>query len=874
MPTVTPTITPSVTPTNTPGASVTPTPSNTPTAALVDPSVVVASDDSILRKISSAGVGIWADTFHDESLLINSLAIDLDDNIYTASSDKSVRKIDSSGTELWSYSTVNDAVAVAVDPDGNVIIGSFDNKVYKLDNTGSFVWDYLVGTFVQAVAVDYDNCIYFGADDNSVRSLSPTGNLLWSYMGHSKPIINIAVDNLKNVYSVSKDNILSKLNSSGNLLWEYAHNTDATDVTVDNRGNVYTSSDKGVIRKIDHRGILIWEFSIDEKITGISIDVNYNIYTSSHNGTVRKLRFNGMTLDTIWVIYEPRIKFNDVISSPLEGTFPEWWGLGITVTPTPTATVTATQTVTPTATATPTPTMAPSPSPITCALGPFGSNYILEMGMSQNASIDAMTSDVSTPGNTVYYFAGKFGSRPYFGRINQNGCLDWHQTLSKVSNFYDIVLVGGYIFMIDNWGSLIKCDLDGNIIGKKTYEIAGWLTLLNTIETDGTSLFIGGTDNGTAKSIIIKTDLDGDVIWSQRADVLGGVNSIAISPSNIFINFNTELLKLDLLGNVVAQTKIDGFSPGFVSKILYDPSDDSVVCGATRANGLAVQRQSGIMKFDSDLNLITQRFYGFNFDGSGGFFELRDMALHDGGYLLSGASRGGAIISLGNLLTLDTNGDLVATRPKQGFLKKLVNPGFSGDIDDNMIFSSVLYDGTNIALGGSSNSRTVSDKVAYFLFNDDDKLTLDGQAEIPLQEFTMPASNVNLTGVSLVTIPPTVTVFGAITVTVTAPSDTLDAAPTNLEGAYYIGSPIVPTPTPTGTLTVTPTATITPTPTVTLTMTVTPSATSPLFCPSIIGQVININNIQGIIENADCNTYNYTYEHAHKYTPGVKFAYA
>jgi len=829
MPTVTPTITPSVTPTNTPGASVTPTPSNTPTAALVDPSVVVASDDSILRKISSAGVGIWANTFHDESLLINSLAIDLDGNIYTASSDKSVRKIDSSGTELWSYSTVNDAVAVAVDPDGNVIIGSFDNKVYKLDNTGSFMWDYLVGTFVQAVAVDYDNCIYFGADDNSVRSLSPTGNLLWSYMGHSKPIINIAVDHLKNVYSVSKDNNLSKLNSSGNLLWEYAHNTDATDVTVDNRGNVYTSSDKGVIRKINHRGILIWEFSINEKITGISIDVNYNIYTSSHNGTVRKLRFNGMTLDTIWVIHEPRIKFNDVISSPLEGTFPEWWGLGITVTPTPTATVTATQTVTPTATATPTPTITPSPSLITCALGPFGGNYILEIGMNQNVVMNRLTSDVSTPGNTIYYFCGYYGSRSYFGRINQNGCLDWHQTLTRFHTLKDIVWLGGYIFMVDDWGIIIKCDPDGNIIWEKEYRISGGISQqIQTLETDGTSLFVCGRDS-INDGVIMKLDLDGAVIWVQKDTAFIAFTSMTFSPSNIFITASTggygvDILKLDLLGNVVAQTGFDGFSAGVAGRILYDPTDDSVVCGATRSNGLAVQRQSGIMKFDSDLNFIVQKFYGFNFDGSGGFFELHDIALYDGGYLLTGATRasGGGYYSLGNLLTLDTNGDLVATRPKQGFFKTLVNPGLSTGIDDNMVFEQVVFDGTNIALVGASNSRILSNKVSYFLFNNDDKLTLEGQAEIPLQEFTMPPSPLNITGVSLSIVAPTAASFQTTAVVIAPMVSTQYTVPTNLEGAYYIGSPIVVTPTPTGTLTVTPTATITPTPTVTLT--VTPSA--------------------------------------------------
>ena len=253
-------------------------------------------------------------------------------------------------------------------------------------------------------------------------------------------------------------------------------------------------------------------------------------------------------------------------------------------------------------------------------------------------------------------------------KTDPNGATLWQQTYgSNIMNMNAIINTtdGGYAMAghyyangLDNGIALVKLDVHGNLIWLK--EMACCTDeakdLLQT--PDGGYLLVGMHNEAPNSAIAIRTDQNGDQIWSQTYYEMTGQ---AIFPHDGFrrvvMRDNGNYLAVGALDGILHLTEIDDLGTEVWDTILNDPQIDYFEAGdleITNDGGILVaanryensQRRGGFLwKFDASWNLLWSDF---------------TTTLNDGAESLSENAAGELFIGRRNLIEKrDVNGNLI-----------------------------------------------------------------------------------------------------------------------------------------------------------------------------------------------------------------------
>lgn len=137
-----------------------------------------------------------------------------------------------------------------------------------------------------------------------------------------------------------------------------------------------------------------------------------------------------------------------------------------------------------------------------------------------------------------YLFVGQMsqsntGSKPYALFINKNGDVIWEiKTLEYIPNsneyFRDVVFKDGYFYVggfikIENkdFSQLMKIDMEGNVIFKRTFGAESTLAMDNIvrkmmINQNGLLIATSGFNNNGTEGELVQLDLEANVIWKKN----------------------------------------------------------------------------------------------------------------------------------------------------------------------------------------------------------------------------------------------------------------------------------------------------------------------------------------------------------------------
>jgi hypothetical protein len=260
-------------------------------------------------------------------------------------------------------------------------------------------------------------------------------------------------------------------------------------------------------------------------------------------------------------------------------------------------------------------------------------------------------------GTTRSYGAGD--GDIYIIKVDAHGNIQWTKTYGTL--YFEAgcnikqTKDGGYILSgagdLENY-ILVKIDAEGNLQWNKNY---GYFVGVNygvQLTDDGGYIIVGSTDNsvigtGIGRTLCIKTDENGNILWCKKYSVGGGV-SIAKTPDGGYAiageydfgygGSGTQLIKIDAHGNLLWSRGYGG--AGTSGGPLYPLSMKRTTEGGFIITGLADNYSIGnnydvyVIKPDASGNRIWFKTYGgVNFDGA---WEIEETS--DGGYIFSGNS--------------------------------------------------------------------------------------------------------------------------------------------------------------------------------------------------------------------------------------------
>jgi prepilin-type N-terminal cleavage/methylation domain-containing protein len=311
---------------------------------------------------------------------------------------------------------------------------------------------------------------------------------------------------------------------------------------------------------------------------------------------------------------------------------------------------------------------------------------------------------------------------------------EYDDYFNSIINVSDGVIAAGYSYSESmdmaglNKGSsdgiIVKYDLDGNVVWKKTFGGTGDETFYKIINvTDGyiavgegssNDLDLAGLNKGGWDAIIVKYDLNGNVSWKKTFGGTGWDTYYAVaSQANGYIavghgasangdltglsNYGAIIVKYDLNGNIVWKKTYGSGSIYNYFMGVVDTTDGCITVGSnvTTTGDLAGLNKGGadatVVKYDLNGNIVWKK----NFGGSGyDWFE-------------SIYSTAGGYIAIGNSTSNDYNlrdlnkGKNDATIAKYDTNGNIVwNKNYGGSSDD--YFNSLVEVGNNFIIVGKS----------------------------------------------------------------------------------------------------------------------------------------------------------------------------
>jgi hypothetical protein len=276
----------------------------------------------------------------------------------------------------------------------------------------------------------------------------------------------------------------------------------------------------------------------------------------------------------------------------------------------------------------------------------------------ENKSYFAAT--IKKTSNDTYVIVGSMGTSPnndlLLIKIDSMGNVLWEKTIDTghdeicydfiVTNLGDILIVGGIdITWYSGQNLVVKTDSEGNMLWAKTYVVSEVKDYLYGVdETAEGGFIITGTflANGESYVWLIRTTVDGDVIWDKKFNRNGMGNGVSVQQTsdNGFIigaessdiNFRLWVLKIDNQGNMIWNKTYGVIRGTYISSVKQTSDNGFIICGYI---GKRLLMTNGLLiKTDSEGNKEWSRTYSGL--GHGGFFSVEQTT--DGGYILGGDS--------------------------------------------------------------------------------------------------------------------------------------------------------------------------------------------------------------------------------------------
>lgn len=242
----------------------------------------------------------------------------------------------------------------------------------------------------------------------------------------------------------------------------------------------------------------------------------------------------------------------------------------------------------------------------------------------------------------------------YLIKTDLEGDLLWNKTYGgkgdevgrSVIRVSDGYVIAGETNSLGQGGSdayVIRTDLDGDMLWNKTYGGAGSDYGAVIVAVDGGYVLAGSTilsDSSDPDILLLRMDSEGDVLWSKTYDGAGYVEVKALAVADdgyVIAGPGIDLLKIDTSGNQLWRKRYGGSDfPDWVNTMIA-VGDGYVIAGERIP---VITSGMRVMPFDYDVSLIKADLNGNvlwsgEYDG-GGKDEARSLAVADDGYVVAG----------------------------------------------------------------------------------------------------------------------------------------------------------------------------------------------------------------------------------------------
>ena len=321
-------------------------------------------------------------------------------------------------------------------------------------------------------------------------------------------------------------------------------------------------------------------------------------------------------------------------------------------------------------------------------------------------------------------------------KIDGGGNILWQKifNLGDDTRFHSVQQTsdGGYIVAGQAWlgsqysGSydmyIVKTDSMGNIEWQRTYEYndnfaPGADVALSIKQLWDNGFIIGGFTQGSVwSSYLIRTDANGNTIWSKVYDTLNVTScwDVIITSDNSFLlvgekfSFETDtdvlIMKLDTNGNLIWQKVYGGVNSDRANSVRQLPDGGFIIAGQTGSFGSG-QFDVYLLRTNSNGDLIWYKTFGGPYDDRGNSVEVVDDGIVLAGWSWSfGSGQGDAYIIKVNDPAFSVRIDSLSpqTITRSGRLK-IYGKNFGSDTTD----SYVLIDGKKAIISRWSNNKIV-----------------------------------------------------------------------------------------------------------------------------------------------------------------------
>jgi len=313
-------------------------------------------------------------------------------------------------------------------------------------------------------------------------------------------------------------------------------------------------------------------------------------------------------------------------------------------------------------------------------------------------------------GWTMSYGAGIFDG--YIIKADSMGNMLWQKTYGGALNdvFFDVETTsdGGYIFAgyTRSYGAggadfyIVKTDIDGNEIWSRTYGGSGNEYAYSVKQTQDGGYIIAGYSDSFAPYYdvyIIKTDSNGDTVWTRTTG--GGLDDyirdvipvsdgyVACGYTQSFGSGNNDLyiVKVSLNGDSLWAKFYGGADYDAGFSIVENQNNELVIAGYTRSYGAGFE-DVYLVKTNAQGNMIWQKTYG--------------GADNERGWELKNPSGGGYVIA-GNTLSYGAGGDDVYIIRTDEDGNELWYRTYGGADNDHGYTIDITHDAGYVVAGGT-----------------------------------------------------------------------------------------------------------------------------------------------------------------------------
>jgi len=306
-----------------------------------------------------------------------------------------------------------------------------------------------------------------------------------------------------------------------------------------------------------------------------------------------------------------------------------------------------------------------------------------------------------------YIFTGKNDDNLWYVKVDSVGDTLWTKTITigDIASGRSIIQVSDSGYIIAGYSYtynenqcdllIVRCSSEGDTLWTKIYGRRDTDSGTSILETYDNGFVIAGftTSDGTSDDDIwiIRTDNQGDTLWTKTINAVGNDNarSIILSSDSCYIvageSLNTPskflLLKIDDSGNLIWNKPILGWSNYVFGESVIQIHDGSIICSGYHGSNAI------LMKTNSNGDLLWKQQYG----GSENLEIYSIVQTLDGGYMLAGCY--GYWITNKEILIIKTDENGIESWRYQ----------FGGQGDD-IGYSILNTDDGGFVIGGSTTS--------------------------------------------------------------------------------------------------------------------------------------------------------------------------